>query len=207
MSDHQKYMSDISEIRNIMEKSSRFLSLSGLSGVLAGTYALIGAYIAYRTFYFSDEIIYSSIKEGVITEKVTLLIILALSILLLALGTAAVLSYRKSKKKDLPFWNSTAKRLSVNLMIPLVAGGILILILFAKGALGLIAPLTLIFYGLSLVNASKYTYEDVRTLGIIEIVLGLLSAWFIGYGLLFWAFGFGVMHIIYGIVVYMKYER
>jgi hypothetical protein len=44
-------------------------------------------------------------------------------------------------------------------------------------------------------------------LGICEIGLGLIASIYMGYGLLFWAVGFGVLHIIYGIVMYMKYER
>jgi len=207
MSNEEKYISDIQEIRSIMEKSSRFLSLSGLSGILAGIYALIGAYMAYRIFYFSDEIIYSSLSQQAVTNNVVKLIILALSILILAIGTAILLSYRRARKTKSPIWDSTSKRLLINLLIPLVTGGILILILFSKGVIGLIAPLTLIFYGLALVNASKYTYTEIRNLGLFEILLGLLSAYYIGYGLLFWAIGFGVLHIVYGTMMYFKYER
>ncbi|MTI21308.1 hypothetical protein E1176_09785 [Fulvivirga sp. RKSG066] len=132
---------------------------------------------------------------------------LALGVLVLAVGTAIFLAYRNATKKEQPLWNKVSKQMTLNLLIPLVAGGILILILFSKGAIGLIAPLTLIFYGLALVNASKFTYRDIRHLGILEILLGLLSAYYIGYGLLFWAVGFGLLHIIYGAFMYMKYER
>lgn len=207
MSDEQKYLSDISEIRNIMERSSRFLSLSGLSGILAGVYALIGAYMAYRLFYFSDEIVYHQITRHDISMPLLKLVALASGVLLLALATAIILAQRNARKKKLPFWNSTSKRMTVSLLIPLLTGGVLILILISKGALGLIAPLTLIFYGLALINASKYTYHDIRQLGLLEIILGLLCSYFIGYGLLFWALGFGVLHIIYGAVMYFKYER
>ncbi|MGE5429024.1 MAG: hypothetical protein ACM3O8_14110, partial [Methylococcaceae bacterium] len=65
----------------------------------------------------------------------------------------------------------------------------------------------LIFYGLALVNAGKFTLSEVHYLGITEIVLGLMAAVFINWGLLFWALGFGVMHIVYGMMMYYKYER
>lgn len=207
MNRESDYIKDISEIRNIMERSSRFMSLSGLSGIMAGVYALIGAYIAYRIFYFSDEILYRSIARGNFSGDVLKLVGLALVILVLAIATGIWLSYRKAKKKGYKVWDITAQRMLVNLAIPLVTGGIFIIILFFKGLIGLIAPATLIFYGLSLINASKYTYTDIRYLGFCELILGLLSSYYIGYGLVFWAMGFGLLHIIYGSVMYFKYEK
>lgn len=133
--------------------------------------------------------------------------LLALSVLVLAIGTGIWLSHLKAKKHNYKMWDATAKRMIVNLAIPLVTGGIFVLIMFSKGLIGLIAPCTLIFYGLSLINASKYTYTDIRYLGFCEIVLGLLSSYYIGFGLLFWAIGFGLLHIVYGAVMYFKYEK
>ena len=69
-----------------------------------------------------------------------------------------------------------------------------------------VAPLTLLFYGLSCVHASKYTIGGVRYLGITIILIGLIATYFTGYGLLFWAIGFGLCHIIYGALMYFKYE-
>lgn len=207
MNKGSNYIEDISRIRTIMEQSSRFMSLSGLSGVMAGIYALIGAYAAYQIFYFSDELVYSSITRGLLSSKVIQLVAVALGVLFLAISTGAWLSYRKAKKNNYRFWDASAKRMVINLFIPLLTGGIFVLIMFSKGAIGLIAPATLIFYGLGLINASKYTYPDIRYLGFCEIVLGLVSSYYIGYGLYFWAAGFGVLHIIYGLIMYFKYER
>ena len=204
----QDYIQDITDIRSMMERSTKFLSLSGWAGIMAGIYALIGAYVAYRVFYFNpDEIIYASLSESVYSDGLINVIALAIGILLLAVGTAAYLSNRKALKRNEKLWNATSKRLLFNMSVPLVAGGLLILILISKGLIGLIAPMTLIFYGLSLYIAGKYTFEDIKILGLIEIVLGLISCYYIGYGLLFWALGFGVGHIIYGIYVHYKYEK
>ena len=114
---------------------------------------------------------------------------------------------RKAKRKGLPVWDSTAKRLLLNLLIPLATGGLFCLVLLYHRQVGMIAPATLIFYGLALLNASKYTLNDIRYLGILEIIIGLIASVYIGYGLLFWAVGFGVLHIVYGIVMYSKYEK
>lgn len=201
------YLKDIQDIKEMMSKSSQFISLSGLSGILAGVYALVGAWMAYKTIYF-DTSTMGNYKHLVISqEAVYKLLVIAAAVVILSLATGLFLSIRKAKKNNETVWNSAAKRLFINFMIPMVTGGLFILFLIEKEMLGLVAPLTLLFYGLACVNASKYTLGGVRYLGITMIVLGLLSTWFLGYGLLFWAIGFGFCHILYGSVMYFKYER
>ena len=205
--ENEKYLKDISEIKNIMDRSSRFISLSGFSGILAGIYSLIGAWFAYNTIYFDTETL-GEYRNLIVTDTmIERLFIIAFSVLILSIITAVVLSFQKAKKSNESFWNSSSKRLLINFLIPLVSGGFFILFLMEKEMFGLVAPLTLLFYGLACVNASKYTIGDVRYLGITMILLGLLSTWFLGYGLLFWALGFGVCHIVYGSMMYFKYDR
>lgn len=201
MKEEKDYIQDITEIRNMMERSTKFLSLSGLSGVLAGVYALIGVYFGYKIIGFNpNHINYDH-------EKFPQAIIIAMVVMVLAIGTAIILSISKANKTGEKFWNSSAKRLVINMTVPLVVGGLLILILISNGIIGLVAPLTLLFYGLALYNASKFTYEDVRSLAVIEMGLGLLGAYFIQYSLLLWATGFGIVHIVYGIYIYYRYEK
>ena len=205
--ENEKYLNDISEIKNMMNQSSRFISLSGLSGVLAGIYSLVGAWFAYKTIYFDTSTL-GNYKNLVISESAVFkLFIIAAAVLILSIITAVILSAKKASKSEEKIWNTTSKRLVINFAIPLATGGFFILFLIEKEILSLVAPLTLIFYGLACVNASKYTLGDVRYLGLTMIFLGLLSTWFLGFGLLFWALGFGVCHIIYGSVMYFKYDR
>lgn len=199
----EDYMQDLREIRSIMERSTKFLSLSGISGVLAGIYALAGAYLAFGIFD-DQEALVPGIPSG---EQVWDLLVIGIVVLVLAVTTAVVFSVNKGRKRGQKVWNSAAKRMLANMTVPLVAGGLLSLVFLVKGLIMLMAPATLIFYGMALYNASKFTYEDVKYLGFIQIVLGLLGAYFTEYSLLFWAFGFGVMHIIYGIYVNYKYEK
>lgn len=206
MTDQKEHLQAITDIRSMMERSSRCISLSGLSGVFAGIFALIGAYLAYLAM--------GSVYEDYATisylDSVTMTIYfleIAGGVLIASLLVGTLLTIRNSKRKGIPVWDHSAKRLLINLGIPLVAGGLFCLVLLYHGIIGLVAPATLIFYGLALLNASKYTFNDIRYLGICEIVLGLLGSIFIGYGLIFWAIGFGVLHIIYGAVMYFKYER
>ena len=201
----QKYIDDIKEIKDIMNRSSRFISLSGLSGISAGISALLGAYLAYQTVYTNQD--YQSYSRIIVTtESLTQLLLIAFGTIILAVGTVIYFTTRETKKHNQKIWDHQTKRLLINLAIPLVAGGILCLMLLLKGYIGLVAPLTLIFYGLALVNASKYTLNEIRSLGVIEIVLGLIATHFIGYGLLFWVLGFGILHIVYGIIMHLRYR-
>jgi hypothetical protein len=128
-------------------------------------------------------------------------------VLMASVLTGVFLTFRKSKKKGQPFWGKTSRLLVFHMSVPLIAGGILILILLFRGYYGIVGPASLIFYGLALISASNFTFTDVKYLGICEIILGLTAACIPGYGLLFWAIGFGVLHIVYGSVMYLKYDR
>ena len=202
---------DLQAIREIMERSSKFLSLSGLSGVFAGVCALIGAAVAYFLILDSGHVQYDeylrSLGDSPTNDIRFSLAIDALLILVTASFGAFYFSFRKAKKGGLSFWTSSTKRLLSHLFIPLVSGGIFATILIFRNNIELVASVTLIFYGLSLVNAGKFTFGEIHYLGLTEIVLGILAGIFINHGLLFWAVGFGLMHIIYGIVMYYKYER
>ncbi|MDR5590999.1 hypothetical protein [Christiangramia sp. SM2212] len=208
--ENEKYLKDISEIKNMMNRSSRFISLSGLSGVFAGCYAILGA-IAAR-FIISDSIDHNydydaTASEYINSELVQELFLIAIAVLVLAIGTAIFLTTRKAKKNELKIWDSTSKRLVINFFAPLAAGGLFCLVLLQYGIIGLIAPCLLIFYGLALIHASKYTFADLKGLGYSNLILGLLATQFIGFGLYFWAVGFGLFHIIYGIWMHNKYDR
>lgn len=208
MKEEEDYIRDISEIRSMMERSSKFLSLSGWAGILAGIYALTGAYIAYTLFHFNPtEIVDNPVSPGQLPASFLQVFFVAVSIIILALGTAIYFSYSRAKKSGEKLWNNTARRLVINMAVPLISGGLLLLILIDKGLIGLIAPISLLFYGLALYNASKFTYEEVKLLGLTQIVLGLISSYFIEYGMLCWALGFGLVHIIYGIYMHYTYER
>ena len=184
---------DLKEIRKLMERSTRFISLSGLSGLLSGIYALIAVWLVSN--YFLPN------------EAIDLIIITALVVLGFSLATVTLISKRKAQKQGDQILNSTVKLLLFHLLIPLLIGGILSFILLEKSYVDLIAPTQLIFYGLALINASKYTSEYIQTLGLIEIFIGLLAAYFSEYSLELWGLGFGLVHILYSVIVYWKFEK
>lgn len=216
MTKEENHLEQLTEIREMMSRSSKFISLSGFSGIWVGSVALIG--MAAIFFNFPDYFMlrYADTNSnypdymmngGELISFIRFVIIDATLVLLFAITGALVLTMNKSKKQGISLWNDTAKRFLVSLMVPLVSGGLFIAIMTYHGLFGIAGPLTLIFYGLALFNAGRYSLIEIRYLGLLEIVLGLLAAVFIGYTAIFWGIGFGVLHIVYGIVMHIKYDR
>jgi hypothetical protein len=214
MNESEKLSSDLRDIKQMMERSSRFISLSGLSGISAGVCALIGATVSAdiiernkravhnlkASLADADSILYGDFLHSRLFQ-------VAMLTFLAALLTAFIFTYQRSKKTNTPIWGTTAKRLIINVTVPVITGGIFLLALINNGVFGFVAPGCLIFYGLGMLNASKYTLPETRYLAYGEILLGLINLGFMGYGLYFWAAGFGLLHIIYGTFMWWKYER
>ncbi|MGA8854641.1 MAG: hypothetical protein WB492_10750, partial [Christiangramia sp.] len=168
--ENEKYLQDLSEIKNMMNRSSRFISLSGLAGVFAVCYAIIGAVIAKMLLAENASFYNESVSTGTINSELSFdLFLIAMAVLTLAIGTAIFLTTRKARKNGQKIWDSTSKRLVVNFFAPLLAGGVFCLVLLQYGLIGLIAPCMLIFYGLALIHASKYTFADLRSLGYANL--------------------------------------
>lgn len=206
MSKTTHFEEDLASIRKMMDRSSKFLTLSGLSGILAGIFALAGSAYAYYLVYYP----YSpfGFRLHYVNEELVImqLFLTAAVVLLASLASAYFLTLGKAREKGQKVWNKSSRRLLVNLSIPLLTGGILILALMSRGYFMIVAPASLVFYGLALINGSHFTYSDVRYLGYGQILLGLLCAFLPGFGLIFWALGFGVLHIVYGSIMLYKYE-
>ena len=213
MNTQNEHLETLTQIRSLMERSSRFISLSGLSGVAAGVWALLGATAVYlyldlplfsnrRLFYY--EVLQNG-KWDIPYE--TFFISVAAIVFFMAALSGVYFTTRKAKKNGQKIWDAMSQRMLINLMIPLIVGGIFCIVLYQHNQFGLIAPATLLFYGLALVNGGKYTLDDIRYLGITEIILGIIGLFYPGYGLELWAMGFGILHIVYGLMMYNKYER
>ncbi len=205
--DTRKIHAELTSIRSLMERSAKFMSISGLSGILAGVYALIGAGLGYREVYgFDSQLAYRDhyVNESAVLVK---LFVIALLVLAASLSTAVWLSVRKARRQGQSVWNEGSRALLKAVAVPLVAGGLFILIQLIQGNYGVLASACLLFYGLALMAGSRYTYHDVQWLGILQVVLGLMAAALPGYGIVFWSIGFGVLHILYGGVMYLKYDR
>lgn len=210
MENNFKSIEDIRTIRKMMEESTRFLSLSGLSGIFAGVIAVAGALIAYFLILKNGSISYDDYINN-LSEKETLvlrsqLVADAVCVLVLSVLFSLFFSLQKARREGKNFWSPVSKRLLINLFIPLITGGTFIVVLLIQNQIQLIVPGLLIFYGMALVNAGKFTYDEVFYLGILEIITGLAAAFFAGWGIIFWIAGFGILHIVYGVLMYIRYE-
>jgi hypothetical protein len=212
-------LAQLAEIRSMMERSSRFISLSGLSGVGAGVVALAGA--AFGHWYLRSQ--YGSAAEGYAgpsgfvrlmegspearLSTLPFLLALALGIITLAGLVAVYFTQRRSRHDGRSLWDPVVRRLFWSMAVPLVAGGLFCLQLYLRGAAGLVVPAMLLFYGLALLNASKYTLPEIRLLGISLLGVGLVATLFPDWAFVFFAIGFGFCHIGYGLLMYNRYER
>jgi len=188
MENSKQHLEALSGIKDLMEKSTKFISLSGLSGVIAGITALVGAFLAdLRIEHYLNNTNTKTRLEMYLSEnlmeKLDLeIFVIAISVLIISITFGILLTMRESKKNGQHIWGKNSKLLLLNLIVPLIAGGIFCLILMYHGLFYLLAPATLLFYGLALFNCGKYTLGEIKYLGVLEIILGLLSAVFIGKG-------------------------
>ncbi|MEZ0483497.1 hypothetical protein [Fibrella aquatica] len=212
MTESREHLQTLTEIRGLMERSTKFLSLSGLSGVSVGIIALGGALVAYLRFrkgWFTvfDSGHYQSLTPMSQRELIDFLAVDAAIVLSLALLAAWYFTSRKARRQGLSIWTAASRRMIWALAVPLVAAGIFCIGLIYHQLFWLVCPTMLTFYGLTLLNASRYTYRDLEYLGFCEIVLGLSSLFLTGYSLLAWTIGFGVLHVVYGTMMWLKYDR
>ena len=210
MENNKDQLETLNEIKNLMERSARFVSLSGIAGIAAGSVAILGAVfisIFFHTGFFEQIpgiMIQSKDQQSV---NLTSLFAILFTVFILALILTIYFSSRKAKSRNIIFWDSMAKRVFINFFIFLFTGGIFCMILFYYGIYFLIVSAMLTFYGFALINISKITFNEITQLGILEICLGIIAAFVTVYPLLIWTIGFGILHVIYGIYVYLKYER
>jgi len=205
-------INDLREIRSLMERSRYFMGLSGLSGVGAGLFALAGCalVVAYQ-WAAGHELVFISRTVRMTDHPwgiapLPFLVLTAGVVFLGAVSCGYFFTVRRAKSLGQELFHKKTYQLAWHLFFPLAVGGIFCLALIYHEHGGFIGPATLIFYGLSLLNGSGYAREELSYLGYLEIALGLTSCFFIGYGLHFWALGFGVLHIAYGIWMYRKYD-
>ena len=204
----KEHLKNLTEIRSLMERSSSFISISGLSGVSAGVMGLIAAYILYAKLYkFMDYTLSPRVTAQSRSELIVFGITVSAIVLIITFFLTIFFTARKAKKNGLPVWDGSAKRMVVNLFIPLITGGIFCLILIYQYFDWLVLPSMLVFYGLALLNAGKYTHNEIKWLGLSEIIIGLTAMFFLSEAIFFWGFGFGLMNILYGMVMYFKHER
>lgn len=207
MKSPQDAVDHLDHIRSIMERSTTFMSLTGLSGVMAGIFGLLTtAVIAYGlgTAFFDDT---AKMHLANNAELRYMIVGVAAAALFVTLATAVTLTVRKARSKGLSVWDKVTQRFAVHLFLPLSAGGLFTIALALDGQLDFVCPAMLLFFGLSLLNASRFVQCDMFWLGTAEVALGLVASFVPTLGLILWGAGFGLATLIYGTLMYYKYER
>jgi hypothetical protein len=201
-------LQDLAEIRSLMERSSRFLSLSGLSGVTAGVVALLGVGVAqWYLVTIVGRVPLGGLNSLDHQMVQTFFVVDAAIVFILAIALALFFSRQMAKRKGLPFWTPGARLMITELATPLGTGAVFCFLMMGQGLFEFVFGGSLLFYGVALASASRFTVPELRRLGFAEILLGFAALWFIPYALLLWATGFGLLHVVYGISVYRKYDR
>lgn len=198
-------LNDLRDIRGIMERSTRFLSLSGWSGIWAGATALLSAFLVWKldlVYYFHRE----PLAPG-LSGTVFRLLLLGAVTFAVAFAGAFYFTWRKARASGQRIWTSSSRALMLQVAIPMLAGGLFCAACLYYGNAIFITPSCLVFYGLALVSGSKYTLGEVRWLGYSEVILGCIALFVPNYGLGFMAAGFGLLHILYGIIMWNKYDK
>jgi hypothetical protein len=210
MSQEDQHLETLADIRNLMRESSQFLSLSGLSGICAGVFALIGAFFGRQ--YYNEY--FALVRSGDYTMDTLYMYIGKMFLICVAVAgasicTALYFTFSKAKKNNRSLFDHTSIRLLKSMLVPLGAGGILCLAMLYRMDMSalFIAPAMLLFYGIALVSSSKYTLHNIELLGYAEIALGLIGCFKLGIAFPLWTIGFGVFHIIYGVIMWYKYDR
>lgn len=207
MVEQNESLQALREIRHIMGRSERFQSLSGLSGIFVGGSALVGAG-AIRWYLAMHQLSYSDLYTLDLAAETTRFVAVVLAVVfILAASWTSYFTTLKARKAQQTVWTNQSRRLLVNFSLPLAIGGVFCGILLFHSLGYLVVPAMLLFYGMALFSASKFTFSDLRSLGLFEVVLGLLSGFWVEYGLLAWVLGFGVLHVVYGGILYFKYEK
>lgn len=198
MSSNQ-YSEDIAHIRSMMERSSRFISLSGWAGILPGIFALSGLSLAI--WFIQNSKTTGLYNDGIdnTSPLAIQLVLTAFVVLALSVFSSWYTCMRKAKAEHQSTWTPAIQNMLVYFSIPLLAGAVVAGWVYAKEDWGLMAPVILSFYGLALIQASHFTLKSVYWLGLIEIALALLSG-IPGWGIPILAIGFGLLHVIYGML-------
>ena len=199
----EKYIQDLADIKDMMHRSSKFTALSGLSGILAGVAGLVGGYFTYALLEVNQ--IKLQLNPTPIDEDISIqLLIIAASTLLTAKVFIFFFTSRRMRSNQESIMQKQTQRLMIHLFIPMLAGGLIIVKLLFNDLLGLSIAATLVFYGLGLINASKFTLDEMRSLGILQVLLGVLAVYFPAWSLIIWMVGFGLLHIAFGIYMHFN---
>lgn len=204
--DNLKPEESLNHIREMMSKSGKFRSLSGYAVICAGILTIVFS-VAFCTLYDINpyNLNYDNLRLLPEEHYSTALLF---AMLLLGMSVVAGLIFTKisANKRSEKLSGPGGRNFIYNITIPMGFALIFCFLLFGTHP-DLVLPVSLILYGLTLFNAGKFTHGALRYLGISQMFLSLICLGLMQYHILIWTFGFGIVHIAFGLYMIIKPER
>lgn len=175
-------------IRETMERSTHFTAVPGYGGMLMGVTAIAAAYIANGQPLVKDWLFTWLIEAS-----------LAFAIGLLAM-------WQKSKFAGTPLISAPAKKFAMSFLPPLVCGIVLTLGMWQYGYYGAMIPAWMLLYGAAVVTGGAFSVRIVPVMGWLFMAMGAVA--FLlpsGYGNTLMAASFGLLHIVFGVIIARRY--
>lgn len=185
---HAHAMDNLRFIRETMERSAVFTSLPGWGAAAIGVTALLAALAAER----------QPAPAGWLT---TWLAEACVAVLIAVFATA-----RKVRRTETPVPMRPLRNFFLGLAPPLAAGALLTFVLYQTGSLGVIPGMWLLLYGAGIITGGAFSIRVIPLMGLCFMLAGaaaLLSP--AEWGDAFLGGGFGVLHIVFGVLIARRY--
>lgn len=184
---HERAMDNLRYIRETMERASAFTAISGWGQVAIGVTALGAALIAHGQ-----------------TIGIWLAVWTAEAFISLLIAGWSI--DRKARASGLPLLSGPGRKVAFSLSPPLFAGLLLTLVFYQAGLTSYIPGVWLLLYGTGVITGGMFSVPIVPLMGVCFMALGAaalfapaaLSTWFM-------AAGFGLVHIVFGLIIARKY--
>jgi hypothetical protein len=185
---HDRAMDNLRYIRETMERATPFTGISGLGEMAIGATALVASVIASRQPSFKLWVAIW-VAEGFIS--------------LLIAGWSMD---RKARATQTPLFSGSGRKAVYSLAPPVIAGGLLTLVLARGGFHDAIPGVWLLLYGTGVITGGMFSVRAVPAMGLCFMVLGAVAL-FSPYAWTNWfmAGGFGGLHILFGAIIVRKY--
>ena len=182
---HDRAMDNLRYIRETMERSQSFTAVSGVGGVLMGLIALGATFLAVRT------------------ETIEAWVAVWMSAAVLSLGSALVAMTMKARAAGGSLLVGAGRKFAWNLTPPLLVGGLLTVAMTQMGAAALLPGVWLLLYGRGVVRGGAFSVGVVPLMGLAFMLVGAAALFAPAtWGNLFMAGGFGLLHIVFGILIF-----
>jgi hypothetical protein len=181
---HARAMDNLRFIRESMESASTFTAVSGWGQAVIGATALVATYAAWV----------QPTRRGWLSVW--------FAEALLSLLVSGWTMWRKARANEVALLSRPGRKLVVNFAPPAAVGALLTAVLFRAGESGLVPAVWLLLYGAGVITGGAFSVRIVPVMGLSFMLLGaaaLFLPWPAVNALL--ALGFGVLHIIFGIII------